>query len=182
VIYGGYHFNPPVMPPGTPPVAGIRDIVERAHPGAFFVISPYTGYIQAGCSAAFEGEVKWPKGSLISPVRGTSLEGRLIRPGCTFSRPMIVEPRPGAPAITPEWRAQNETRALEVFSGLAGDALLYLGPAASLMTSPADQTLIMDEAYFREISRRQEVMTGRPANFAEWVARAGRPPAPYRPY
>jgi hypothetical protein len=40
----------------------------------------------------------------------------------------------------------------------------------------------MDEAYFREISRRQEIMTGRPASFADWVTKATRPPAPYRSY
>jgi hypothetical protein len=47
------------------------------------------------------------------------------------------------------------------------------------MNSPGDATLVMDEAYFREIARRFQIMTGGRANFADWVDLASRPPTPY---
>lgn len=86
---------------------------------------------------------------------------------------------PGAPPITPDEQARMERRTQEVLSGVVGDALLYLGPQASLMNSPGDATLVMDEAYFREIGRRNEIMTGSPANLADWIAFGSRPVQPY---
>ena len=43
-----------------------------------------------------------------------------------------------------------------------GDALLYLGPAASLNKSPTIPDLYLDEAFRREINRRSMIMSGSP--------------------
>jgi hypothetical protein len=51
-----------------------------------------------------------------------------------------------------------------------GDALLYLGPAASLTKSPTIPDLYLDEAFRREIDRRSMIMSGSPLP-------AGIPPA-----
>lgn len=69
VIYGGFHFNKPGMPPGLPNFQVLKDLVEAHHPAAFYVISPYIGFAQPACSTAFEAQMKWPPGSLAAPVR-----------------------------------------------------------------------------------------------------------------
>jgi hypothetical protein len=86
---------------------------------------------------------------------------------------------PGTPPIPDDVQAAMQRRTQEVLSGVVGDAILYLGPAAGLMASPSDATLVMDEAYFREIARRYHLMTGDQARFADWVERGSHPPAPY---
>lgn len=179
VIYGGFHFNKPGMPAGIPDFQVLKDLVEARHPGALYVISPYIGFAQPGCSAAFEAQMKWPPGTLAAPVRGGALEGALLRPGCTWGSNMRFMRPSGAPPITPEEQARMQRRTQEVLSGVVGDALLYLGPQASLMNSPGDATLVMDEAYFREISRRNQIMTGSPANLADWIELGSRPVQPY---
>jgi len=178
VIYGGFHFNQPGWPPGTPHFQDLREMVEAHHPGAFYVVSPYVGFAQPACSAAFEAQMKWPPGSLAAPVRGTALEAALQRPGCSMGSNLRAAAPPGTPATPADIQARMDRRTQEVLSGVAGDALLYLGPAASLMNSPADPTLVMDEAYFREISRRYQIMTGSPASLADWIELGSRPPGP----
>jgi hypothetical protein len=179
VIYGGFHFNKPGMPPGIPDLKVLKDLVEAHHPGAFFVVSPYIGFAQPACSAAFEAQMKWPAGTLVGPVRGTALEAELLRPGCSWGANLRFVHPADAPPITPEEQARMTRRTQEVRSGVVGDALLYLGPQASLMNSPGDATLVMDEAYFREISRRNQIMTGSPANLADWIDIGSHPPQPY---
>lgn len=178
VIYGGFHFNKPGFPPGTPDFKVLKELVEARHPGAFYIVSPYVGFAQPACSAAFEAQMKWPPGTLAGLVRGNALEAALLPPGCAWGSNMRFMGPPGAP-IPPEVQARIQGRTQEVLSGVVGDALLYLGPQASLMTSPADPTLVMDEAYFREISRRNAIMTGSPANLAAWIELGSHPPAPY---
>jgi hypothetical protein len=51
-------------------------------------------------------------------------------------------------------------RFYEIETGVAGDALLYLAPAADLMQAPADPTIPMDVDYYQELSRRYEVRNG----------------------
>jgi hypothetical protein len=129
------------------------------------------------CSTAFEAQMKWPTGTLASPVRGGALETALLRPGCSsWSGPRPVGPSVGAPTITPDELARMQRRTQEVRSGVAGDARLYLGPAASLIHSPHDPTLVMDEASFQEIARRFEITTGGRANLAQWIDIASQPP------
>ena len=179
VIYGGFHFNPPGLPPGVPPIQDLKQRIEARHPGAIYVIADYIGFAQPACSAAFEAEMAWPPGTLASPVRGTSLEAALQRPGCSFGSNLRAVAPPGAPPTQADQQLRMQRRTQEVLSGVAADALIYFGPQASLMNSPGDATLVMDEAYFREIARRFRIMTGAPASFAAWVDLASRPPAPY---
>jgi hypothetical protein len=174
VIYGAMHFHSFPPPPGLAPRPGLKELVERDHPAAFYLVEVYTDYAKAEGTAAFESELKWPNGTLAAPVRGTSLEAALLR----FWRPH-TPPLMGTPALAPDELARLLDRVREIVSGVAGDALLYLGPAASLMTSPGDPALVMDEAYFREISRRYEIMTGQPADLAEWIRMASGPPRRY---
>jgi para-nitrobenzyl esterase len=152
VIYGGLHFMPPPPPPGMTPNPGLKGLVERTRPGAFYMIAPYFGFLQADCVAAFEAATRWLPLSLAAPVAGTSLEALLTRPGCAVSRP--PQPAPGSSAAAAEAVAQRQAAALRRMSGADADALLYLGPAASLTRSPDDPDLVNDPAYAAEIRRR----------------------------
>jgi hypothetical protein len=156
VIYGGLHFFPLPAPPGLPPNPSLRELIERRRPGAVFVIQPYFGFWQPECTAAFEAETRWPPGSLVTPLRGTPVADLLLRPGCTMTPP----PRalPGAPAIPPDVQAGF----LRIQSGAEADALLYLGPAASLTRSPDIPDLLADTAYAAEITRRLPIIGAPP--------------------
>lgn len=180
VIYGTNHFNQIPWPSSVPaplggPPATLREIVERSHPGAFFVITPYAGYAKADCSAAFEAEMKWPKGSLVSPVKDTSVETALLRADCLTPN-LRIDPPPPADEL-----ARLQAREYEIDTGVAGDALLYLGPAADLMRTPTDPTVWMDEDYHREIMRRARVKGRQPLSFAELVPLFAAPPRPLWP-
>jgi hypothetical protein len=155
VIYGSGHFFSYPWPSTIPvPSAGteiLGDIVNRTHPDAFYFISVYGGFEKLACSAALEAEMKWPREVLIAPLKGTPLEKALMPPGCG-------EPVRGVePPLPAEENARLEKRFYQISSGVAGDALLYLAPAAELMPSPADATLWMDMEYNREIARRGDI-------------------------
>ena len=158
VIYGTLHLFPYPWPSTLPvPSAGtdtLREIVERTHPDAFYLIVPYSGYEKAECSTAVEAEMKWPKEVLITPISGTPLADALMRPGCMRRVQGLDPPLPA------EELARLEKRFYEIETGVAGDALLYLAPAAELMQSPPDATIPMDVDYYEEISRRYEVRNG----------------------
>jgi hypothetical protein len=47
-------------------------------------------------------------------------------------------------------------------SGVAGDALLYLGPASTLTNSPKPGDLYLDSGFRREIERRSLIEFGQP--------------------
>jgi hypothetical protein len=47
-------------------------------------------------------------------------------------------------------------------SEIPGDALLYLGPAASLTQSPVTPDLYLDSAFRKEINRRSLIISGKP--------------------
>jgi hypothetical protein len=65
-------------------------------------------------------------------------------------------------------------------SGVDDDALLYLGPAASLMTSPPDPTAVMDTAFFNELSRISQLLPGgQPWDFSKAVSTESSPPRRY---
>jgi hypothetical protein len=160
VIYGALHFYGMPTPPGVPPNPALKRLVERRAPNAFYVVHPYFGFSQAGCSAQFEAATAWPPGSLASPVKGTPLEGLLLRDGCTVGRPPT--PPPGAPTIAPEALARIQSGFVRPMSGAEADALLYLGPAASLTLSPDDADLSTDTAYAAEIQRRHAITGGSP--------------------
>ena len=156
VIYGGSHFFSMPSPPGRPENPGLRGLVERDHPGAFYVIQPYAGFMQPGCSAELEAATRWPLSSLVSPIKGSSLEAGLLRPGCSFGPP--PSPPPGAPPIPAEVLARIQAPFLRIFAGVDADALLYLGPAYSLTSSPDDPSVTTDPAYYAEIKRRLSIL------------------------
>src|SRR6185503_7732263 len=87
VIYGNAHFGMPGIPVELGPVNFLRDVVERDHPDAFFIVMAYWGFLQQDCSAAFEDAHKdWPTPALAFPVRGSTIEDALRRTGCDVER------------------------------------------------------------------------------------------------
>jgi hypothetical protein len=83
VIYGTGHFGL------YPNYQNIRALLDAGHPGAFFTVSPYVGYAQKECTARFERHIKgWPLPSLVTPIRGSTLEKDIWRKGCNaFAKP-----------------------------------------------------------------------------------------------
>jgi hypothetical protein len=180
VIYGTGHFFsfpwPSTMPVPTAGTATLGEIVERTHPGAFYLITPYGGYEKPGCSAALEADMKWPREVLIAPVRGTPLEGALMRPECMSQTMRGVDPLPPADEL-----ARLQKRFYEIDTGVAGDALLYLAPAAELMRAPEDPTTWMDVDYNKEIVRRIVVRGGTPLSFVDLLPFVAAAPQPWWP-
>lgn len=160
VIYGTGHFFSSPWPSTWPVPSGgtetLGEIVERTHPGSFFLVTPYGGYKNPDCSAALESEMNWPKRVLISPVRDTPLQDALMRPECMNKLEGLDPPLP-----TDEL-ARLERRFYEIDTGVAGDALLFIAPAAELKMTPEDPTIWMDLEYYEELSRRQQLRFGEP--------------------
>ncbi len=149
---------------------GLEARVEADYPGSFFVAQPYFGFNEPDCDRAFEAHAAaWPAPALAWPVKDTEMAALLRRPGCTF----LPELMAGAPAPSPEVMAQL-LKADENSSGVTSDALLYLGPAASLTASPVDPAVYLDETQFREISRHRQIMIGQPLDRAAYAAAAAR--------
>ena len=118
--------------------------------------------------------MNWPKRALISPIRGTPLQYALMPPEC-MKRVEGVNP-----PIPAEELARLEKRYYEIESGVAGDALLYLAPAAELMRSPNDPTIWMDMDYYKEVRRRWEIMYGEPLwPLTRTLPLYAAPPGPY---
>ena len=117
--------------------------------------------------------MKWPKEVLIAPVRGTPLEGALMRPEC-----MRQTVRGLDPPLPAEELARLEKRFYEIDTGVAGDALLYLAPAAELMRAPSDPTTWMDVDYNKELARRIQVRGDTPLSFADLLPLVAAPPQP----
>ncbi|HEY3950265.1 hypothetical protein [Phenylobacterium sp.] len=172
VIYGTYHFFNDAPPNVAEPPPRLKDLVERNHPGAFYVIAPYIGFPKADCATTFEATTKWPRNSLVTTIKDTAVEAALLRPGCALPVPTPVGPSSIPAAELARWRE----RAQRISAGVDADALLYLAPSAELMVSPSDLTLLMDEAYFRETSRRMRIMTGRPMIWSDYAVTFSRPP------
>ncbi len=149
VIYGGLHFYNNV---------GLRKLVEKKYPTAFFIVAIYTGYATKSCTTNFEQSIlDWPAPALATPIRGTSLEGKLNRAGCD------VMPRtslPYRPSMSDEQKAQFAETLERMLSGLDGDALLYLGKAETLTRTPMEPSIYLDLNYRREIERRQKIAFG----------------------
>jgi len=66
------------------------------------------------------------------------------------------------PPLPADELARLETRFYEIDTGVAGDALLYLAPAAELMRTPVDPTIWMDVDYYKELRRRFQIRNGEP--------------------
>jgi hypothetical protein len=144
VIYGTDHFA--VFPDRQ----NIRALLDRTHPGAFFVIFPFMGYADKTCAAQlgkFSRHLRGPV--LLSPVRGTSLEKDLYRPGCgAFVRP------PDMTKAEYEVRVPND-------AGLNGDALLYLVPRDQMLQGHMSPDMYLDSDFHAELERRFLLRTGK---------------------
>jgi hypothetical protein len=150
VIYGTFHFYDK---------DALRALVEEDHPNAFFIVTPYIGFLDKGCSEKFESTIhNLPTPALLSPVKATSLQSRLQAAGCRFMS--------GNYNFAPDVTEADKEKALKAWefetSGITGDALLYLGPAAALANSPSSPDLYLDQNFFNEISRRRRLMSGKP--------------------
>lgn len=155
VIYGAGHFA--VYPGGISlpsPVVLHRSLNMRArfdtrHPGALYVISPYMGYTTAACTEKFEKHfpgISAP--SLISPIRGSTLEADVASPGC-------------APiAKIPQVSQEDFDISAPQFAGRDSHALLYLGPRKSLTESPMVPDLYLDAEFRAEMDRRLRLRLG----------------------
>jgi hypothetical protein len=146
VIYGDGHFFAhnrfmPVIP-----------LVEQKHSKAIFIVQMYAGFATKACTARFEKTIQnWPTPALATPVRGSSLDGKLYRPGCD------VVPRTAfrfPPAWTEAQKSQAIDDAEQKFSGADADALLFLGKAAVLTQSSFEPSIYLDPDYLREMNRR----------------------------
>ena len=164
VIYGNGHLN------DAPD--SLRSIVENKYPGAFFVVTPYSGYHEAACTAKFEKALGWEVPHLAAPVKGTALEGRIRQPGCHATDPAGITAR----TATEKNRLLDEF--LESNFALNGNALLYLGPKESLRRSPSSPDLYLDRDYRREMDRRYRLMTKTPLD----INTVERNPATNQPY
>lgn len=124
VIYGTGHFFSYPWPSTWPvPSAGtdtLGEIVERRHPGAFFFVTPYGGYKDPACSAAFEAEMNWPRRILVSPIRDTPLEEILMQPECITGLEDLDPPIPA------DELARLEQRFHEIDTGVAGQPMAPL--------------------------------------------------------
>ncbi|HKB95712.1 MAG TPA: hypothetical protein VKB94_02615 [Rhizomicrobium sp.] len=145
VIYGAGHMG--IYTPD--PV--LRMLIDAKHPGALFVVTPYVGYAQKDCAARFERHIKgWPTPSLVTPIRGSTLEKDIWRKGCNpIARPKDL------PESQFDVSGPNNL-------GLNSDALLYLGPRKALVTGPRDPDIILDLEYRAEMDRRMVLRTGKP--------------------
>lgn len=149
VIYGDLHFYNNV---------GLRRLVEKQYPSAFFIVAMYAGYATESCTASFEQAIHdWPVPALATPLRGTSLESKLYRSDCD------VEPRtslPFSPSMSQAQRVQFGDTIERMDSGVDGDALLFLGKADTLTRTPMEPSIYLDLTYRQEIERRQTIAFG----------------------
>jgi len=146
IIYGDGHFY---THDGHYP---LLSLVEQKHPNAIFIVEMYTGFATKSCTADFEHSIEsWPTPALATPVRRSSLEGRLYRPGCDAVDRTL-------PRFPPSWTETQKSQAIadieHTASGVRGDALLFLGKAAGLTQSPYEPSIYLDPDYRREMNRR----------------------------
>jgi hypothetical protein len=145
VIYGGGHFT---LQPGNPYPGDttIKARVEAKYPGSVYAI-----WVHMAAEPACQAEVlartrDLPKGTLIAPIKGGWVEALYSKPGCYSSG-----------------RAR----------GAMADALLYLGDPTGFRQSPVDPRAFLDDAYFRELSRRNQIIIGEPLDWAAFVQQSG---------
>lgn len=116
-------------------------LIERQNPGVLFVAIPYAGFQDKACNTEFEKvAAAWPAPSLVMPVRDTTLDDAAFRKRCPAFN---VASKPSA----------YQDRYLRMVTGASSEALLYLGPAASLTRSPLLPDAYIDEDYRKEILR-----------------------------
>ena len=94
-----------------------------------------------------------------------------MRPECMTQTTRGLDPLPPAEEL-----ALLLKRFYEIDTGVAGDALLYLAPAAELMLSPSDPTTWMDSDYNRELVRRIQVRGDTALSFMDLLPLVAQPP------
>lgn len=175
VIYGTGHLSKSLVTYGTGDTVGsLRTIVEREHPGAFFIVMPYTGYHEDACSVRLEKGFGHTAPALLTPVAGTALEKRIRQPGCNATDPSQVA---GSPAEKQKALADY----LETNFALSGDALLYFGPKAALVRSPTMMDMYLDSGLRKEMERRYRIIMGKPLGDVNGVERNPVLNQPYKP-
>ncbi|HEY6271681.1 MAG TPA: hypothetical protein VIX19_06760 [Terriglobales bacterium] len=141
----------------APPL--VATLVGEAYPNSLAVVAPFTGYVEPECNAKVVAWAKaWPVPSVAGPITGTSLESELQLPGCTYLSPEEIEQMKRMFASI-QWLGPGKppdmmSSATETRSGVKSDALLYLGPPASLTESPWEPSIYLDLNYFKEMQRR----------------------------
>jgi hypothetical protein len=145
VIYGGGHFT---RQPGNPFPGDltIKARVEAKYPGSVYVIWAHMA-AEPACQAEVTARTRdLPRATLIAPIKGTWVEEVYARPGC--------------------YRSGRDRAAM-------ADALLYLGDPTGFRQSPIDPRAFLDDAYFRELSRRTQIITGEPLDWTAFVQQSG---------
>lgn len=117
--------------------AGIVELVEKQRPGSTFVMVPHQGFPRN--PPTYEPRIAAWKPGTAAGLKGTWL-GEL--------RMDVVFP----------WLESDESQ-LPRFQEMA-DALLYLGPVTGLTTAGARLSVYEDDAYLRELERRDRIATG----------------------
>jgi hypothetical protein len=161
LIWGQAHFED-----GAVFLPTLGPTLRAAHPGSLYYINPYFGFNEAACDAAFEARAaRWPIPALIAPLKGSATLKAMRKPGCTIDPGLAQDPKGMKPELLTTLRANDDHLA-----GVDADALLYLGKEAGVTVSPVDPAFYLDEAYFKEMSRRNEIMLGKPIDWAGFIA------------
>ncbi|HTE43030.1 MAG TPA: hypothetical protein VK629_19555 [Steroidobacteraceae bacterium] len=151
----------------TPPFPGfslsttmnLRENIESFRPNAVFYIQPYTGPRTRSCAETIERAFNgWQIPALVIGTRGSALEREIVRPDCAYRAPFNINDLPFIPpAEMSALRSGMIAAGERLTSGLAADAILYLGPSAELTVSSVMPDLYLDDAFRREIARRQTI-------------------------
>ena len=170
VLYGTFHFYFQ---------GSLRNRIEAHHPGAFFIVTPYSGFTDLKCSEAFEKTVQnVPAPFMVGPVRKTQLQQLMKAPGCHF---LNASDFSFPVSFTKERKAKELSDMEDQSSGVAGDALIYLGAARTLTESPLSPDLYLDEDFRKELNKRSVLKGEGPLT---WPSVADNPASPkfVRPY
>lgn len=172
VIYGGFHFlTDPVLTGGRTTMA---TLIEKKYPAAIYHVETYTGIGKDACNAEFEKTMKDAKAPvLLAPLSGTTLDALSFSARC-FA---------GQFSFPPTMPAAQQAEMIDHAKRWQSDAMLYLGPVASLTGSPFLPDIYMDGDYLNEVMRRQQ-LGGRkvtPSDLGITVEKNPATPAPFKP-
>ncbi len=145
IIYGLFHF----FDKGE-----LAELIRQSYPGALFVITAYTGFVDRSCSEAFERTVeKWPTPA-IAAVSGSELDRQINNAGCHILD--VSNFADMTEAQKAKVRSEMEGQA----SLIVGNSLLYLGAAYTLTKSPLSPDLYLDPEFRKENDRRASLFGG----------------------
>jgi hypothetical protein len=162
VIYDAGHYVPPL--PGS---AGEKmreagwdtdswaDTIRQRHPGALYVALFYNGTPDKTCSRAVEsGMTDWPVPALATPLKDSDVAARLRT--CNQPRKNLDG------QFLSSFTEAEKQQAAAFYADTAsyGDALLYLGPSATLTYSPFMPDRYLDPDYERIVARHYLLQTG----------------------